>query len=210
MNDKEKIKICKRKVIELNDKIKQHNAHKELLDNIVNELNARKNIKLSNALYGIDFKEDIGYLKDWIKFYKEQIVKYENKIRALGKKSLQIDEQKEEIREQVKELFVDKKVKLYKNKLVRYGLPILLSLLIITVLFISKPEIIGYTIFTKEKTNIDNLNLIINESGNYTWNVGKPGDIKSIIASGRVKGNGTAKIYIEKDGKRYLVYDKNQ
>ena len=46
-----------------------------------------------------------------------------------------------------------------------------------------------------------------NESGNYTWNPDKEGIIESIKASGKVIGNGTVKIYIEKDGEKYLIYD---
>jgi len=81
------------------------------------------------------------------------------------------------------------------------------SLLIISILFISKPEITGYVTVSREKTYEDNLNLVVNESGNYTWTIDKIGDIKSIKATGRVKGNGTARVYIEKDGERYLIFD---
>ena len=56
-----------------------------------------------------------------------------------------------------------------KNKLIRYGIPLILFLLIISILFVSKPETTGYIILTQEKTYTDNLNLVINESGNYTW-----------------------------------------
>ncbi len=98
----------------------------------------------------------------------------------------------------------------YNNKFVIYTVPIILLLLITGILFISKPEITGYVTVTQEKTYTDNLDLVINESGNYTWTTDKIGDIQSIKASGRVKGNGTVKIYIEKDGQRYLIYDNKE
>jgi len=98
----------------------------------------------------------------------------------------------------------------YNNKFVIYTVPIILLLLITSVLFISKPEITGYVTVTKEKTYTDNLDLVINESGNYTWTTDNIGDIQSIKASGRVKGNGSVKIYIEKDGQRYLIYDNKK
>jgi len=59
---------------------------------------------------------------------------------------------------------------------------------------------------TKEATYKDNLNLKVNESGTYEWQPKNPGNIKSIQATGSVEGNGSVKIYIEKDGKRYLAY----
>ena len=73
-------------------------------------------------------------------------------------------------------------------------------------MFISKPEISGYTVLTQEKIYDDNLNLQINESSNYTWTLKNPGKLKSIKATGSVFGNGTVKIYIEKGGERYLIY----
>ena len=145
------------------------------------------------------------------------------------------DTNEEEVRSQIKELFRDKvEVKrpslkeklasykhtprntidltanLNKNKFVLYSVPIVLLLLISGVLFLSQPEITGYITLTQEKTYEDNLNLIMNESGNYTWTVDQGGIINSIKASGRVKGNGTVKVYIEKDGERYLIYDNKK
>jgi len=145
------------------------------------------------------------------------------------------------VREQIKELFKDKKDMIrpswfkekltsikdpinnayktfrswkpsvsYNNKFVVYTVPVILLLLITGILFISEPEITGYVTVTQEQTYTDNLDLIINESGNYTWTTDKIGDIQSIKASGRVKGNGTVKIYIEKDGQRYLIYDNKE
>ena len=96
------------------------------------------------------------------------------------------------------------------NKFVIYTVPIILLLLITGILFISKPEITGYVTLTQEKTYTDNLDLIVNESGNYTWTINREGDIQSIKASGKVKGNGTVKVYIEKDGIRYLIFDNNK
>jgi len=150
------------------------------------------------------------------------------------------------VREQIKELFKDKKdivrpsrfkesldsfrkyatnalesaktsanngfeaLKSIDKKYVVYTVPILLLLLTTGILFISKPEITGYVTLEREKTYIDDLNLVINESGNYTWTIDEVGDIKSIMASGKIKGNGSVKIYIEKDGQRYLIYDNKE
>lgn len=141
---------------------------------------------------------------------KEEETKKQIKELFEGKKEIikpiRFKEKLEAIKEPIKNIF-DITTRLNKNKLVAYGIPIILLLLVTSVLFISKPEITGYVTLTKEETYTDNLNLIINESGNYTWTIDKPGDIQSIKASGRVKGNGTVKVYIEKDGERYLIYD---
>ena len=94
-----------------------------------------------------------------------------------------------------------------KKPLFAYALPFAVLLLIIAGLFLLKPAITGYVASSKETTYNENLNLKINESGNYTWNLTRAGEIKSITATGSFSGNGTVKIYIEKDGKRYLIFD---
>ena len=92
--------------------------------------------------------------------------------------------------------------------LLKYALSFALLLFIIGSLFFIKPEITGQVVLSKEYEYNDSLNLKINESGTYTWDLGKPLNIKSIKATGSIIGNGSVKIYIEKDGKRYLIYNK--
>ncbi len=177
-----------------------------------------------------EIKEDVK-LEELTK--NRELEKEAEKVRVEEKPEIEVKE--EEIKEQIKELFVEKverrpirpkeelfaiknpfkniferTTKLDKNKLLRYGVPVVMLLLIISVLFISKPQITGYTILVQEKTYEDNLNLTVKESGNYTWSIDNIGDIKSIKASGKVKGNGTVKVYIEKDGKRYLIFDNKK
>ena len=106
----------------------------------------------------------------------------------------------------IKDIFENINIRLDKNQLIKYGIPLVMLLFIASALFIVKPQITGYTILAQEKTYEDNLNLVINESREYRWDVTNIGSISSIKASGKIKGNGTAKIYIEKDGKRYLIF----
>ena len=110
------------------------------------------------------------------------------------------------IKEPIKNIFEITR-KFDRQKLTRYAVPVVMLLLIVSVLFVSKSGLTGHVTLTREETYDDNLNLIINESGNYTWTTDKTGDIESIKASGKVKGNGDVRIYIEKDGERYLIYD---
>lgn len=56
----------------------------------------------------------------------------------------------------------------------------------------------------------DNLDVQVNESGVYEWQVKNPGSIKSLKASGSVSSNGTARVYIEKNGTRYLLFDSTK
>mgnify|MGYP001601668603 FL=1 len=89
---------------------------------------------------------------------------------------------------------------------VKYAFLFIILLLIITSLFLLKPSFTGYVTLGKESAYTENLNLRINESATYKWEPSKLGEIKSIKASGGVSGNGAVKIYIEKDGTRYLIY----
>ncbi|MBI2659063.1 hypothetical protein HYX05_03120 [Candidatus Woesearchaeota archaeon] len=61
-------------------------------------------------------------------------------------------------------------------------------------------------VLSQETAYNESLGLRINESGTYEWNVKNPGMIKSLKASGSIIGNGTVKVYIEKHGERYLIY----
>ena len=94
--------------------------------------------------------------------------------------------------------------------IVRYALPFFVLLLLISGLFLWKPSITGHIVLSKETAYNASLNLKINESGSYVWVPKQQGILKSIAASGSVGGNGTVKIYIEKDGSKYLVFDNKK
>ena len=327
MDNKELLETWKRKLAELEDKVKKLDNNKNILIWLYNEVRTGRNIKLEIALKDLDLKEEIPYINDKIEFCKGNILRLKNRIEALKTEisqqeiedkllSQQLEdlekeakeipyrgktgegkvwerapekapearipspeeieedaakvksesEEAEKIRAQVKELFADRKdlkeplrlkkildiikkplvkavekIKKFNNKklgrdpllklretqeiikipftnisekisnlerqkLIRYALPAIMLVLIVSILLVSKPEITGYAVLTEKNTYDDNLNLVINESGNYTWIADNEGAIESIKASGRIKGNGTVKIYIEKDGERYLVY----
>ena len=233
------IEHWKKRLIEINEKIKKLEA----------ELEEKQNIKSKSKFEDLELNERIYYLKDWIDFNQKEKSKFEAKLKsaeqidkakeiaALEKGSAafklifaQVEEEKkaeifeikakekpaikvEEVKEQIKELFEQKEEikkpifkKVIENKAIRFGVPILLFVLIISILFISKPEISGYVVLTQEKAYDDNLNLAINESSEYIWKLKNPGKLKSIKATGSIFGNGTVKIYIEKGGERYLIY----
>lgn len=86
---------------------------------------------------------------------------------------------------------------------------VLVAVIVITsgILIFKKPSITGYAVLTEEKTYEDNLNLVVNESKKVVWNLRNPGDLKTIKATGAISRNGTAKVYVEKDNEKVLIFD---
>ena len=88
---------------------------------------------------------------------------------------------------------------------------ILVAVIIISgVLIFKKPSITGYVVLTEEKTYEDSLNLVVNESKEVIWNLRNPGDLKTIKAAGAISRNGSAKVYVEKDNERVLLFDSTK
>lgn len=101
-----------------------------------------------------------------------------------------------------------RKVKKEKNYTIVYLLVI--TAIILGLFVFKRPFITGKVIQGKETVYSENLNIKKNESGNYTWNVKNPGNIKSLKTTGSVTSNGTAKVYIEKNGTKYLLFDSTK
>ena len=102
-------------------------------------------------------------------------------------------------------------VKSLKNK--KYNRILIISsviLAMLAILILNKPAITGKVVLGKETIYSENLNLQVNESGDYEWQVKNPGSIKSLKATGAVSANGTAKVYIEKNGTRTLLFDSTK
>lgn len=83
-------------------------------------------------------------------------------------------------------------------------------MIVLGIVLFKKPAITGKVILDKETIFSENLNIKMNESGTYEWQVKNPGSIKSLKATGSVSSNGSARIYIEKDGKRQLLFDSTK
>lgn len=192
MNNSEKPEIWKKKLAELEAEIRKFYNYRLALIGILTELNRRIKLKPNKnyIVYAKELLAEISYLEGWIKAYLKSIEWYKNKLNE--------STQKYEIRAVAK----------YTKKPLAYIMLFVVLLLIITRLFLLKPAITGNVVLSKETTYNRTLNLVVNESSNYTWIVDKPGKINSIKASGSVIGNGTVKVYIEKDGEKYLIYSK--
>lgn len=87
---------------------------------------------------------------------------------------------------------------------------LVMIMVILGVLIFKKPSITGKVVLGKETVYSDNLNLKINESGSYEWKVKNPGSIKSLKLTGSVTSNGTAKVYIDKNGTKQLLFDSTK
>src|SRR3989338_6773225 len=94
-----------------------------------------------------------------------------------------------------------------RNK-TRGGTSTFLALLVFSLIIITAIEVMAAS--SNQTIASDNVNMQVNQSGTYQWNVSNPGNITSLKATGSVSSNGTAKVYIEKDGKRYLVFDSTK
>lgn len=217
MSEKERLGILKRRLVQLEEKAAKLTNDRGLLSGMLDESNSGTNAKLSNLLDGADLKEEISYLNDWIRFYEEKSARYRGKIQLLEK----APEQEQEAGREAKlwepaletELHRKKwpkkeffKEVISKKPLIIYAIPFFVILLAIAGLLLLKPSITGHVALDRETAYSENLNLNINESGEYNWTLKNPGSIKSIKARGSVTGNGTVKIYIEKNSERRLIY----
>ncbi|MBI2659064.1 hypothetical protein HYX05_03125 [Candidatus Woesearchaeota archaeon] len=86
----------------------------------------------------------------------------------------------------------------------------IIIIVVLAVILFKEPSITGKVIQEKEEIFSENLNLQVDESGEYNWTLRNPGSIKSLKVSGSVTSNGTAKVYLEKDGERKVLFDSTR
>jgi len=84
---------------------------------------------------------------------------------------------------------------------------ILISLGLFTSL---KPEISGFLISETVTTYEQDLNIVGSQTQTYAWELENTGELRSVSLSGKLSGTGTAKVYLEKDGIKYLILDDAQ
>ena len=108
-----------------------------------------------------------------------------------------------------------KKIELFHRKVeVKVLLEVLAVHGILALVFVGvyylEPTITGFVTVEKHINYTDEVDLEFNETGTYTWNLGNPGDLKGVKISGSKIGQGQAKVYIEDEGVRYLIFDSSQ
>lgn len=97
-----------------------------------------------------------------------------------------------------------------KNNYIGKIIIILIIAASLAVFLLKNPSITGKAVGGKETVFSENLRLQVNESGTYEWQVKNPGAIKSLKATGAVSSNGTARVYIENNGTRQLIFDSTK
>lgn len=97
-------------------------------------------------------------------------------------------------------------VKLFLEVLGVYGI---LALALVGIYYL-EPAITGFVTVTKELNYSDDVNLEFSESAEYTWNLANPGNLKSVKVSGNMDDQGEARVYIENNGTRHLIFDSTQ
>ena len=95
-----------------------------------------------------------------------------------------------------------------KNYSIQFAL--IIAIIILGIIIFKESVITGKVIEGQQIIYSENLNIRKNESGTYEWNVKNPGSIKSLKATGSVTSNGTAKVYLEKNGTKYLLFDSTK
>ena len=97
-----------------------------------------------------------------------------------------------------------------ENKLIKV-VPLFLVLIALTsIILLIKPSIIGYITATKALNFADKVDLVINQSSEYVWDLGHKGVLNSVRVSGKVKMSGIARIYLEHENETYLIFDSEQ
>src|SRR3989344_1469928 len=91
-------------------------------------------------------------------------------------------------------------------KIDRILLGLIIIMIIAGVIIFKKPAVTGRAVQGSEAIFSENLNMQVNESGTYEWQVKNPGIIKLVKASGSVSANGTARVVIEKKGTRQRIF----
>ena len=79
--------------------------------------------------------------------------------------------------------------------------------IVVAGLYYLGPSITSFVI--KEFSYIDKPNLVITSNGNYTWNI-ENGELKYIKLDGSITIYGKARVYIENNGIKYLVFDSTR
>ena len=195
------------KISYINDWIELHLNDVEKYENKLKELEGKDKDGLKREIK----EEDI---EDSFKFIFSE-VKEEKSI--AGIKALKVDVEKQPIERAkwtTKEKIINireriKEFKLQKS-LVKYAIPLAVLLLIIISLVLLKPIITGFVIADEEVSYVDNINLIVNEDSDYIWELNTSIPLKSIKLSGSLENRGSAKVYVENNDVRYLVFDSNK
>jgi len=167
----------------------EYDSRKSAVNSQINRLDEQLT---QNALLIDDYVNEKSKLQALIKQHDKSISYYNDRIVKVQE---QLDvEQKAESKER-------------NSRRITAVTGISLVLIISIGLFFSQGLITG--LLTRETTTsyVQELNLTISDTQTYTWELDNLGELRSLSVSGKLKGTGAAKVYLEKDGTRYLILD---
>ncbi|MBI2102118.1 hypothetical protein HYT53_05915 [Candidatus Woesearchaeota archaeon] len=97
------------------------------------------------------------------------------------------------------------------NNAIAIALPIIAVLAVfISMPFLIKPSIVGYSTTAKSFNFSDDVGIAASESSEYLWNTENKGALRSVRLNGRVKVSGSAKAYLEGENFTYLIFDSDK
>ncbi|MBN4049147.1 LamG domain-containing protein [archaeon AH-315-M20] len=98
----------------------------------------------------------------------------------------------------------------YKKRIIELMTVYIILALALVGIYYLEPTITGLITGTKQFSYSDSLSLVFNESSDYILELENLGNLKSIKVSGTIENKGSAKIYIENKGVRYLIFDSDK
>ncbi|MBW2984271.1 hypothetical protein KY361_04100 [Candidatus Woesearchaeota archaeon] len=101
-----------------------------------------------------------------------------------------------------------KRIVLDREKRIYLSLAVIGVAVIFAFFLVIKPAIEGFVVSGREYSYTEDIELAFNESAEYLWYPENPGKLSSIKITGSLAGS--AKVYLEHEGERYLIYDKYQ
>jgi len=87
---------------------------------------------------------------------------------------------------------------------------LLVLIVLFSFYFYLKPAVTGYFFVAKSFNYSDEVNLVVNENYEYEWALANYGELKSIRLNGRIEGKGFARVYVENDDVRHLIFDSDK
>src|SRR3989338_2131553 len=96
-----------------------------------------------------------------------------------------------------------------KRFLEALGVYAILALALFGVYYLG-PSITGLVTVEKLVNYTDDVNFIADEDNVFVWALGNAGNLKSVKIDGALIGNGSARVYIEHEGTRYLMLDTSK
>ena len=97
-----------------------------------------------------------------------------------------------------------------KKRIIEVGIVWLILIALAGTYFYLEPTITGFITRDEYVNYSDSLSLVLNDSGEYEWNLENLGELASLKVSGSLENKGYVKVYIENDDKKHLVFDSSQ